>query len=102
MSRPSSASGEPIELTSIIKQPDDDLYLREVRQIGLGVLGLQLVLLIVWSNMQSRRFSLTWDFSVYHQAWWLIGHGNLNPFATLNGFPFGRITENLLCGRWRY
>jgi len=58
------------------------------RQVGLGVLGLQLVWLLLWSNLQSARFSLTWDFAIYHQAWWLIGHGVLNPFETMNGYPF--------------
>lgn len=62
--------------------------LRRIRQVGLGVLGLQLVFLLVWSQILADRFSLTFDFSNYHQAWWLIGHGDLNPFDTLFRFPF--------------
>jgi len=59
-----------------------------VRRAGYGVLGLQFIGLVIWSHVLASRFALTWDFSIYHQAWWLIGAGHLNPFDTLNGFPF--------------
>ncbi len=58
-----------------------------VRRIGLVVLAVQLVGLFVWSAVLVDRYALTYDFSVYHQAWWLLGHGNLNPFDTPIGLP---------------
>jgi len=63
-------------------------HLDRVRQVGLGVLAFQLVGLLSWSNLLADRFALTWDFSIYHQAWWLIDHGQLDPYGTLNGFAF--------------
>lgn len=65
--------------------------LDRVRRIGFGVLGMQLVGLLIWSDVLYRRYSLSGDFTVYHQAWWLIGHGDLNPFESIGngpGFPF--------------
>lgn len=88
MNSSNSVSGESGDLICANGDLEGNLSLQSFRQIGFGALGLQLVLLILWSNLQSERFSLTSDFSVYHQAWWLIGHGDLNPFTTLNGFPF--------------
>jgi hypothetical protein len=59
-----------------------------VRRVGLVVLGLQLLGLVVWSTVLADRFSLTRDFAVYHQSFWLIGHGQFDPIDTLQGFPF--------------
>jgi hypothetical protein len=62
--------------------------LRLVRRIGYAVLGLQLVGFLAWSTILYSRFALTSDFSIYNQAWFLIAHGHLNPFDTVQGFPF--------------
>jgi len=62
--------------------------LRRVRRIGYALLGLQLAGLLAWSSILYGRFSLTWDYATYHQAWFLIAHGNLNPYSTLAGLPF--------------
>lgn len=59
-----------------------------VRTLGFATLGLQFVLLGIWSEMRAARFALTWDFSVYFQAWWLIGHGSLAPYSTVHAIPF--------------
>jgi hypothetical protein len=55
---------------------------RRVRRAGYVLLGLQLVSYLVWSVVLYDHFSLTWDFSIYHQAWYLIAHGNLDPYST--------------------
>ena len=70
--------------------------LARVRIAGFVVLGLQLVGLMLWSDVLASRFALTWDFSIYHQAWWLIEHGNLNPYDTLNTIPFWSSHGELL------
>jgi Predicted membrane protein (DUF2079) len=66
--------------------------LRRVRRIGYAILALQLAFFFAWSTILYRRFSLTLDFAVYHQAWFLIAHGNLDPYNTVvqSGFSFWR------------
>jgi len=64
-----------------------DLLFR-VRRIGYIVLALQFAGFLCWSTLLYRRFSLTPDFAQYHQAWYLIAHGNLDPRDTLGRFPF--------------
>jgi hypothetical protein len=59
-----------------------------VRRIGYAVLGLQLAGFLVWSTILYQRFALTSDFAQYHQAWFLIAHGNLDPRDTEPGFLF--------------
>jgi Predicted membrane protein (DUF2079) len=62
--------------------------LRRVRTVGLVLLGLQLIGFMFWSWTLVHRASLTWDFSIYQQAAWLIGHGHLDPYSTLLYKPF--------------
>ena len=54
-----------------------------VRRIGCLVLGLKLAAFIAWSVVLYRHFSLTPDFAQYQQAWYLIAHGDLNPYDTV-------------------
>jgi hypothetical protein len=70
--------------------------LRRVRRIGYAVLGLQLVCFLAWSTLLYRRFALTFDFSMYYQAWFLIAHGNLDPMSTVAGHAFWRNHTELL------
>ena len=70
--------------------------LRRVRRIGYVVLGLQLAVFLVWSAILYRRFALTADFSIYHQAWYLIAHGHLDPYDTVQGFPFWQSHSEFL------
>jgi hypothetical protein len=62
--------------------------LRRVRQIGYMVLGCQLVFFLAWSAILYHRFALTSDFATYHQPWFLIAHGNLDPYSTISYLPF--------------
>lgn len=61
---------------------------RLVRRIGYAVLGLQLAGFLAWSTILYSRFALSLDFAAYNQAWFLITHGNLDPFDTVLGIPF--------------
>jgi Predicted membrane protein (DUF2079) len=54
-----------------------------VRRIGYVVLGLQLIGFLTWSAIEYSRFALTWDYAFDHQAWYLIAHGNLDPYSSL-------------------
>jgi hypothetical protein len=58
--------------------------------LGVGLLVLQGAGMLAWSTLLWHRFALTSDYSLYHQAWWLIAHGNLNPYSTVAGIPFWR------------
>jgi Predicted membrane protein (DUF2079) len=62
--------------------------LRTVRRVGYAMLALQLAGFLAWSTVLYRHFSLTADFAQYHQAWYLIAHGNLNPHDTLGRFQY--------------
>lgn len=62
--------------------------LHQVRRIGYLVLGLKLACFAFWSALLYRHFALTPDFAQYQQAWYLIAHGNLNPYDTVGHFAF--------------
>jgi hypothetical protein len=57
---------------------------------GYAVLAAQLLFLCAWSLLLWRRYALTWDFGVYHQPWFLIAHGHLDPPTTIESMPFWR------------
>ncbi len=52
------------------------------------ILAIQLVVLLIASVRLYDRYNMTRDFAIYHQSWWLIAHGHLNPFDSVDGFPF--------------
>ena len=58
------------------------------RKVGIGVFAVQFLAMAAFSQVQASRGALTWDFSIYWQAVWLIAHGHLDPFSTLLGYPF--------------
>lgn len=66
------------------------------RVIVAGALILQLGALLAYSYRLYSHFDLTMDFAVFHQAWYEIAHGNLNPKDTIfyrypyTGYPFWR------------
>ncbi len=61
---------------------------RLVRRAGYLVLAVQLAAFLAWSTLLYSRFALTPDFAQYHQAWYLIAHGDLDPHDTLGRFAF--------------
>lgn len=56
--------------------------------VGLVVCLLQGGILAVLTAIEWHRRALSYDFGVYAQAWWLIGHGHLDPYSSLLGAPF--------------
>ena len=48
------------------------------------------MLLIAWSSYQAHRFALGLDFSIYNQGTWLIAHGHLDPWSSIDGYSFVR------------
>jgi hypothetical protein len=69
---------------------------RTLLRIALVVLGLQLVVLLTWSYVIASRDDLTWDFTAYFQAFYLIAHGHLNPYNTVLGEAFFKNDTELL------
>lgn len=55
---------------------------------GLVVAGcalvLQLAILLFHSWRQYKQFDLSLDFAIFHQAWFQIAHGHLDPLLTSN------------------
>jgi hypothetical protein len=61
-----------------------------VRKVGYAVLAIQLIGFCAWSTVLYHRYALTWDFGVYHQPWYLIAHGHINPDTSVESMPFWR------------
>ena len=61
-----------------------------LRRVGYVILSLQLLGLGAWSALLYHRFALTWDFAVYHQPWYLIAHGDLDPRTSIESMTFWR------------
>jgi hypothetical protein len=62
-----------------------------VRRIGLVLLGIQFGGFLVWSMVLYSHFDLAQDFSLNYQAWFLIAHGNLDPFSSAMQISYWRI-----------
>ena len=61
-----------------------------VRRVGYAVLAVQLGCICAWSAVLYHRYALTFDFAVYHQPWYLIAHGDLDPYSSVSKLPFWR------------
>ncbi len=61
-----------------------------IRKAGYAVLAVQLLGFCAWSTLLYHRYALTWDFAVYHQPWYLIAHGHLDPATSVESMPFWR------------
>jgi len=59
------------------------LGLGKWRQVGMVVFAGQFGGLAIFSGVQATTGSLTHDFAIYWQAVWLIAHGHLNPYSTI-------------------
>ncbi len=57
---------------------------------------MQLIALLALSTVQWSRHALTLDFAAYAQALWLIGHGHLDPYSSVLGYPFLRNNGELI------
>ncbi len=66
-----------------------------LRLLVLAGAVAQCAMLVARSRAQWDDYSLTIDFAVFHQAWWLLGHGHLSPFDTIGGHLFWKDQFNL-------
>jgi len=89
----SRMAGTAVSDPSAVGDPRSTLRLRKLRRlwvISVAVVTFQAVLLIGWSSFQAHRFALGIDFSIYNQGAWLIAHGHLDPWSSIDGFLFAR------------
>jgi hypothetical protein len=56
----------------------------------------QLGLLLAASWVEWNRYSLGTDFMQYFQAFWLFGHGHVNPYDTFSSSSFYRVTATFI------
>ncbi len=63
------------------------LFMR-AKKFGWILIIAQLIFLLGFSTFEYKHFELTWDFSIYNQAYFLISHGHLNPFDTILKYHF--------------
>jgi hypothetical protein len=59
-----------------------------VLRAGYLLLAVQFAGFLAWSALLYHRAALSLDFATYAQPWYLIAHGNLDPYSTLAGLPF--------------
>jgi Predicted membrane protein (DUF2079) len=79
-----------------VDPPRSFRLLHRVRWWGYLLLGLQLAGFLTWSAILYSRFSVGFDFAVYYQPWFLIAHGDLNPYSTAMGVRFWQNDSEFL------
>ena len=62
--------------------------LQRVHAYGLLLIVIWFFILAWWSSDLAGHFSLTFDYSFYAQAWYLIAHGHLNPYSSVGIEPY--------------
>lgn len=97
---PSGSAGRPDPVGSSTGSADAPLKLtkaaRWVLRIGrLAIVG-QFVWLAAFSTVEYQRGSLTWDYSLFDQARWLLVHGIWDPIDTISGIPYWQNHGELL------
>jgi hypothetical protein len=63
------------------RRADDERFSRALRWAWI-VLGIQLVVLFLWSALLYSRWASTLDYAQEYQSWWQIAHGTINPYAS--------------------
>jgi Predicted membrane protein (DUF2079) len=79
VTEPAEAEPEP---------PSPSAALGNVRRIGYAILTVELICFFGWSALLYHRFALTFDYALYHQGWYQIAHGHLNPFNSLQSHSY--------------
>ena len=68
----------------------------KVRAAGCVVFGAQFVVLVAISMFFYNRFNLGIDFAIFNQAWTQIGHGNLDPYSTIQSVSFLHLNFDIV------
>lgn len=70
--------------------------LRLTWRVSQGLVGVQLLGMLIFTTVQYGRFNLTTDFAAYSQAWAAIAHGHFDPYSSVFGLFFWRNDFELL------
>ena len=76
--------GEDITLSALLRKPAT----RNIFIAGCVLLAIQFAILLIWSYTLYSHFSLTQDFASYQQGWWLIAHGVMDPYSSIQHFSY--------------
>ena len=68
----------------------------KARAAGCVVFGAQFVVLVAISMFFYNRFNLGIDFAIFNQAWTQIGHGNLDPYSTIQSVSFRHLNFDIV------
>ncbi len=74
--RPPRAPGDPL------RSADDARFSLALR-LAWVALGIQLLVLLLWSAVLYSRWANTWDYALRYQAWWQLAHGTLDPYVSV-------------------
>ncbi|HEY1466686.1 MAG TPA: DUF2079 domain-containing protein [Acidimicrobiales bacterium] len=80
----------PHSLLHLGRRSGGDEGLTWVRRVGYGLLAIQFIVMVVAGARLYSRGDVTNDFALYSQAWYLIAHGHLSPYSTVDQLPFWR------------
>ena len=67
---------------------DQSAVLRNVRRVGLAALAVQLAGFLILGALEFRSGALSFDFTGYAQAWWLLSPTQLDPYVSTLGLHF--------------
>jgi len=80
--------GSDVADVAVLRVREWSSGLRRTLYVAAGLLSLQLVLFMVWSQVESSRYLLNIDAAQYEQAWYLIAHGVLDPVDSMKSAFF--------------
>ncbi len=83
-----SDDGPPVAPVPL-PRADDERFSVALR-LAWVVLGIQLLVLLLWSALLYSRWSNTLDYALEYQSWWQIAHGTIDPYASAAGHFFWR------------
>jgi hypothetical protein len=64
------------------RRTDDERFSLALR-LAWVALGIQLLVLLLWSALLYSRWAETWDYAIRYQGWWQIAHGTIDPYASV-------------------
>lgn len=96
LSRQSGVTKVNVAYRPLIVRRDWPTQLRYTWVFGLSILAIGVIGLAAWSDILASHFDLTYDYTFYGQAWYLISHGNLNPTSSLSAMPVWKNAAELV------
>lgn len=86
MTRLAQRSGAALRVSS--ERGGRDASFRGVRRVGAVAIGVQLAAFLLLGALEFRSGALSFDFTGYAQAWWLLSPTRLDPYVSTLGLHF--------------